>query len=75
MGQQNWRQQHNHCWIYETKLEGSKKVTPSIKEIQNIEKAMAFIEEIIILQSIEHLSVRYKMIVVDGLNPPREKVI
>ena len=29
----------------ETKLAGSKRVPPSIKEIQNIEKAMAFIEE------------------------------
>src|SRR6187402_194250 len=29
----------------ETKLAGSKSVPPSIKEIQNIEKAMAFVEE------------------------------
>lgn len=55
----------------ETKLEGSKKVTPSIKEIQNIEKAMAFIEENVKDSPINRafISEMHKMIV-DGLNPP-----
>ena len=55
----------------ETKLEGSKKVTPRIKEIQNIEKAMAFIEENVKDSPINRafISEMHKMIV-DGLNPP-----
>lgn len=55
----------------ETKLEGKKNVPPSIKEIQNIEKAMAFIEENVKDYPINRafLSEMHKMIV-DGLLPP-----
>jgi Fic family protein len=55
----------------ETKLTGTKKVPPSIKEIQNIEKAMAFIEENVKEQDISRafVSEMHKMIV-DGLEPP-----
>ncbi len=57
----------------ETKLTETKKVPPSIKEIQNIEKAMAFIEQNVNDQSINRafLSEMHKMIV-DGLLPPPE---
>lgn len=55
----------------ETKLSESKKLPPSIKEIQNIEKAMAFIEENVNDYPINRafLSEMHKKIV-DGLLPP-----
>ena len=55
----------------ETKLTETKKVPPSIKEIQNIEKAMAFIEQNVNDCPINRafLSEMHKMIV-DGLLPP-----
>ncbi len=55
----------------ETKLSDIKVVTPSIREIQNIEKAMAFIEENVSDYPINRtfLSEMHKMIV-DGLLPP-----
>lgn len=55
----------------ETKLTGSKKVSPNIKEIQNIEKAMAFIEENVKDYPINRafLSEMHKKIV-EGLQPP-----
>jgi Fic family protein len=55
----------------ETKLTESKYVPPSIKEIQNIEKAMVFIEENVKDYPINRLflSELHKMIV-DGLLPP-----
>jgi Fic family protein len=55
----------------ETKLTESTKVPPSIKEIQNIEKAMAFVEENVKDSPINKtfLSEMHKMIV-DGLLPP-----
>lgn len=55
----------------ETKLSDSQKVSPSIKEIQNIEKAMAFIEENVRDYPINRafLSEMHKQIV-DGLLPP-----
>ena len=55
----------------ETKLAKTKNVPPSIKEIQNIEKAMAFIEENVKDYPINRafLSELHKMIV-DGLLPP-----
>lgn len=55
----------------ETKLTETKKVPPSIKEIQNIEKAMAFIEQNVNNYPINRafLSEMHKMIV-DGLLPP-----
>jgi Fic family protein len=55
----------------ETKLTENKHVPPSIKEIQNIEKAMAFIEENVKDYPINRmfLSEMHKMIV-DGLLPP-----
>lgn len=55
----------------ETKLLGSKKVPPSVREIQNIEKAMAFIEENVSEYPINRafLSEMHKKIV-DGLLPP-----
>lgn len=55
----------------ETKLQETKKVPPSIKEIQNIEKAMAFIEENVKDYPINRafLSDMHRMIV-DGLQPP-----
>ncbi len=55
----------------ETKLSESNKVLPSIKEIQNIEKAMAFIEDNGIDYPINRafLSEMHK-IIVDGLLPP-----
>lgn len=55
----------------ETKLAKTKNVPPSIKEIQNIEKAMAFIEENVKDYPINRafLSEMHKMIV-DGLLPP-----
>ncbi|MGB5026398.1 MAG: Fic family protein [Saprospiraceae bacterium] len=55
----------------ETKLAGSKKVPPSIKEIQNIEKAMAFIEENVKEYPINRafISEMHKMII-EGLLPP-----
>ena len=57
----------------ETKLTETKKVPPSIKEIQNIEKAMAFIEQNVNDYPIDRafLSEMHKMIV-DGLLPPPE---
>jgi len=57
----------------ETKLTETKKVPPSIKEIQNIEKAMAFIEQNVNEYPINRvfLSEMHKMIV-DGLLPPPE---
>lgn len=57
----------------ETKLTETKKVPPSIKEIQNIEKAMAFIEQNANDYPINRafLSEMHKMIV-DGLLPPPE---
>lgn len=57
----------------ETKLTETKKVPPSIKEIQNIEKAMAFIEQNVNDYPINRafLSEMHKMIV-DGLLPPPE---
>jgi len=56
-----------------TKLTETKKVPPSIKEIQNIEKAMAFIEQNVNDYPINRsfLSEMHKMIV-DGLLPPPE---
>ncbi|MBP6302145.1 MAG: Fic family protein [Bacteroidia bacterium] len=55
----------------ETKLTETKNVSPSIKEIQNIEKAMAFIEETVKDYPINKtfLCELHKMIV-DGLLPP-----
>ena len=55
----------------ETKLEDNKNVSSDIKEIQNIEKAMEFIEDNIIDYPINKmfLSELHKMIV-DGLLPP-----
>lgn len=55
----------------ETKLTDIKKVPPGIKEIQNIEKAMAFIEENVKEQDINRafVSEMHKMIV-EGLEPP-----
>jgi Fic family protein len=55
----------------ETKLSDIKVVNPSIREIQNIEKAMAFIEENVNDHPINRafLSEMHKMIV-DGLLPP-----
>ncbi|MEY4293201.1 MAG: hypothetical protein RIQ61_1599 [Bacteroidota bacterium] len=55
----------------ETKLSDIKVVTPSIREIQNIEKAMAFIEENVNDYPIDRafLSEMHKKIV-DGLLPP-----
>ena len=55
----------------ETKLAGSKKVPPSIKEIQNIEKAMAFIEENAKEYPINRafISEMHKMLI-EGLLPP-----
>jgi Fic family protein len=57
----------------ETKLTETKKVPPSIKEIQNIEKAMAFIEQNVNDYPINRafLSEMHKMIV-DGLLPSPE---
>ncbi len=57
----------------ETKLTETKKVPPRIKEIQNIEKAMAFIEQNVNDYPINRafLSEMHKMIV-DGLLPPPE---
>lgn len=57
----------------ETKLTETEKVPPSIKEIQNIEKAMAFIEHSVNDYPINRafLSEMHKMIV-DGLLPPPE---
>ena len=57
----------------ETKLTETKKVPPSIKEIQNIEKAMAFIEDNVKEHPINRafVSEMHKMIV-DGLLPPPE---
>jgi Fic family protein len=57
----------------ETKLTETKKVPPSIREIQNIEKAMAFIEENVSDYPINRvfLSEMHKMIV-DGLLPSPE---
>lgn len=57
----------------ETKLTETKKVPPGIKEIQNIEKAMAFIEDNVKEHSINRafVSEMHKM-VVDGLLPPPE---
>jgi Fic family protein len=55
----------------ETKLEQKKLVPPSIKEIQNIEKAMAFVEEHTKSAPINRIfiSEMHKM-VVEGLQPP-----
>ena len=55
----------------ETKLTETKKVSPNIKEIQNIEKAMAFIEQNVNDYPINRsfVSELHKMIV-DGLLPP-----
>lgn len=55
----------------ETKLTESKRVSPGIKEIQNIEKAMAFIEDNVKDYPINRafISEMHKMIV-DGLLPP-----
>jgi Fic family protein len=55
----------------ETKLTETKKVPPGIKEIQNIEKAMAFIEDNVKEHPINRafVSEMHKM-VVDGLLPP-----
>lgn len=57
----------------ETKLTETKKVPPGIKEIQNIEKAMAFIEDNVKEHSMNRafVSEMHKM-VVDGLLPPPE---
>lgn len=57
----------------ETKLTETKKVPPSIKEIQNIEKAMAFIEQNVndYPMNSAFLSEMHEMIV-DGLLPPPE---
>jgi len=56
----------------DTKLAETKKVPPSIKEIQNIEKAMAFIEENVKDHPINRafLSEMHKMIVEELLPPP-----
>lgn len=55
----------------ETKLSESKKIPPGIKEIQNIEKAMAFVEENVHHNPINRafVSEMHKRIV-DGLLPP-----
>jgi Fic family protein len=55
----------------ETKLAGSKRVPPSIKEIQNIENTMEFIEENVNDYPINRafISEMHQMIV-DGLKPP-----
>lgn len=55
----------------ETKLTNTKKAPPGIKEIQNIEKAMAFIEDNVKEHPINRafVSEMHKMIV-DGLLPP-----
>jgi Fic family protein len=55
----------------ETKLEGNKIVPPGIREIQNIEKAMAFIEENVKDYPLNRafISEMHKMIV-EGLLPP-----
>ncbi len=55
----------------ETKLEDNKNVSSDIKEIQNIEKAMEFVEDNILDYPINKmfLSELHKMIV-DGLLPP-----
>lgn len=57
----------------ETKLTETKRVPPGIKEIQNIEKAMAFIEDNVNEHPINRafVSEMHKMIV-DGLLPPPE---
>lgn len=57
----------------ETKLTENKKIPPGIKEIQNIEKAMAFVEDNVKDYSINRafISEMHKMIV-DGLKPPSE---
>ncbi len=57
----------------ETKLTETKKVAPGIKEIQNIEKAMAFVEDNVKDHPINRafVSEMHKMIV-DGLLPPPE---
>ena len=57
----------------ETKLTESKKVPPGIKEIQNIEKAMVFVEDNVKDYPINRafISEMHKMIV-DGLQPPPE---
>lgn len=57
----------------ETKLTEVKKVPPGIMEIQNIEKAMAFIEDNVKDNSIDRafVSEMHKMIV-EGLQPPPE---
>ncbi|MBX7094490.1 MAG: Fic family protein [Flavobacteriales bacterium] len=56
----------------ETKLTETKNIAPSIKEIQNIEKAMAFVEENVNDYPINRafLSEMHKMIVEDLLPPP-----
>lgn len=56
----------------ETKLTETKNIPPSIKEIQNIEKAMAFIEENVKDYPINRafLSEMHKMIVEELLPPP-----
>lgn len=56
----------------ETKLEANNRVSPSIKEIQNIEKAMAFIEEHVRDHPINRafISEMHKMIVGDLQPPP-----
>lgn len=58
---------------FETKLAGNKRVSPSIKEIQNIEKAMAFVEKNVKDSPINRafISEMHRMIV-DGLKPPPE---
>ena len=57
----------------ETKMEDDQPVSSGIKEIQNIEKAMAFIEENVIEYPINRafISEMHKM-VVDGLSPDEE---
>lgn len=57
----------------ETKLAGNTRVPPSIKEIQNIEKAMAFVEKNVKDTPINRafISEMHNMIV-DGLKPPPE---
>jgi Fic family protein len=57
----------------ETKLVETKKVPPGVKEIQNIEKAMAFVEDNVKDCPINRafISEMHKMIV-DGLQPPPE---
>lgn len=56
----------------ETKLEENKTVSPSIKEIQNIEKAMEFIEDNVKHYPIDRafLSELHKMVVDELLPPP-----